>query len=230
MRAPATILADIEGTTTPISFVHETLFPYAHARLDGFLALHAHEAEIQAAFAELAEIAPGAPPVETLRALMDIDAKVAPLKTIQGLIWAEGYAKRELKGALYTDVPPAFRLWSNAGLDLNIYSSGSQAAQELLFRHSVAGDLTILIRQYFDTRFGGKRESQSYLAIADALQTSPADILFLSDVELELDAAAQAGLQVCQLVREADGTQACAQHPSAPDFDQVAALFGLPRL
>jgi len=178
---------------------------------------------------EVARLAPDAPIVETLLGWMDRDEKITPLKTIQGMIWAEGYAKGEIKGVLYPDVPPALRRWAKAGLRLYVYSSGSEAAQRQIFGHAEDGDFSELFQGFFDTRVGPKRAAQSYADISRGTNISCAEILFLSDVEAELDAAAEAGLLTCQLVRPADGTQASARHKVAGDFGEVASLFGLPR-
>ena len=226
---PSVVLLDIEGTVSPISFVHDVLFPYARARLGGFIAAHGGEPDIAAALAELDEITPDAPPVQTLHALMDRDAKIGPLKLIQGRIWAEGFFSGELTSRFYPEVAPVLRTWHAAGLTLAVYSSGSAEAQRLLFGHAAEGDLTPLFAGFFDTRVGGKREAASYAAIARTLGRQPAAILFLSDVEAELAAASKAGLEVCQLVRAADGTIVSSVHPHAPDLGAVAARFGLPQ-
>ncbi|RVT97407.1 acireductone synthase [Rhodovarius crocodyli] len=223
---PRLVLTDIEGTTTAISFVHQVLFPFAAEALDGYLA--ANPAEAAPILAEVSAMEPGRPPAETLRAWMAADAKVTPLKTLQGLIWRQGYQDRRLKGHLWPDVADALRGWHAGGLELAVYSSGSEEAQRLIFGHSVAGDLVPLFRGFFDTRMGGKREAPSYTAIAEALGLFPGDILFLSDVGLELDAAQSAGMRTCQLVRPEDKTVAVAGHPEARDFVQVTTLFGLP--
>jgi enolase-phosphatase E1 len=160
---------------------------------------------------------------------MDEDAKVTPLKTIQGMIWAEGYRASELVGDICADVPPALRRWSKAGLRLYVYSSGSEASQRLIFGHTAEGDLTPLFQGFFDTRVGPKREAASYQAICRGANVAAGECLFLSDIEAELDAAAAAGLQTCQLVRPQDGTQASRRHPVAEDFEAVAEKFKLPR-
>ena len=222
------ILTDIEGTTSAIAFVKETLFPFAEAELDAFLDAHEEDPEVAAVMAEVREIAREQDPRSTLRMWMAEDAKVTPLKTLQGLIWQTGFADGRLKGHLWPDVVPCLRAWAKAGLRLAVYSSGSVGAQRLLFGHSEAGDLTPLFAGFFDTKVGGKRDAASYAAIAAGLGM-PADvILFLSDVAEELDAAAASGLQTCQLVRAADGTAPSGRHPEAPDFPTVARLFGLP--
>jgi enolase-phosphatase E1 len=228
VNRPEAVLTDIEGTTSRISFVRDTLFPFARERLGRFLAEHGEEQAVAAELVEVRRLAPGRRPEEALLGWMAEDAKVTPLKSLQGMIWAEGYATGALKGDLYPDVAPALRAWHLAGIRLAVYSSGSVAAQKLIFGHSVAGDLGTLFDGFFDTRTGAKREQASYAAIAAELGVAPGALLFLSDMELELDAAAAAGLHTCQLVRAEDGTAPSTRHPNAPDFAGVAALNGLP--
>lgn len=219
-----TVLTDIEGTTSAIAFVKETLFPFAEQALDGFLEARRGDAEVAAILAEV----PGADPAATLRGWMSDDVKATPLKTLQGMIWEAGFRDGRLRGHLWPDVAPCLRAWHAAGLRLAVYSSGSVAAQKLLFGHSEAGDLLPLFSGFFDTKVGHKREASSYAAIAAALGTNPASILFLSDVAEELDAAAASGLGTCQLVRPADAAVPSGRHREAPDFPAVAALCGLP--
>ena len=214
---PAAVLTDIEGTTTPIAFVHRVLFPYARARMAEFVASG------HAALADVPE-----PRLETLLGWMDRDEKITALKAIQGIIWEDGYKNGAITAELYEDVPPALRRWARAGLRLFVYSSGSVPAQRLLFGHTPAGDLTGLFQAYFDTRVGPKREAASYADIARGVNVPPEEMLFLSDIEAELDAAKASGLQTCQLVRAEDGTVASAQHETAKDFDDVARKFELP--
>ncbi|MFL1462981.1 acireductone synthase [Roseococcus sp. DSY-14] len=214
---PARILTDIEGTTTAIAFVHRTLFPFAERELDGFLRAHAAEPEVAAALREV----PGDDKAAQLRAWMAADVKATPLKAIQGLIWRQGYAEGALRGHLWPDVAPALRAWHAAGVPLAVYSSGSEEAQRLLFRHSEAGNLEGLFAGFFDTRMGAKREAAAYARIAAAWGAAPADVLFLSDVAEELDAAREAGMATCQLVRPEDGTAASGRHPVARDFTEV---------
>jgi enolase-phosphatase E1 len=214
---PAAILTDIEGTTTPISFVQRVLFPYARTRMAEFVA-SGHPA-----LADVPE-----PKLETLLGWMDRDEKITALKAIQGIIWEEGYKSGALIAELYGDVPPALRRWVRAGLRLFVYSSGSVPAQKLLFGHTPAGDLTELFQAYFDTRVGPKREAESYAAIARGVNVPPEEMLFLSDMEAELDAAKASGLQTCQLVRNEDGTIPTTRHETAKDFNDVARKFGLP--
>jgi len=151
---PAAIVTDIEGTTTRIAFVHDVLFPYARARLPEFLRAHADRPDVSAALAEVAQLAPGADPLATLLGWMDADAKIGPLKALQGMIWEAGYAQGALTGELYPDVAPALRRWRTAGVRLFVYSSGSVAAQKLLFRQSDHGNLEGLFSGFFDTGVG----------------------------------------------------------------------------
>jgi enolase-phosphatase E1 len=216
----AAVVTDIEGTTTPIDFVHKTLFPYARARLAAFCAAQAG----QTVLADVPE-----PVLDTLLGWMDRDEKITALKTIQGMIWAEGYRAGTLKSVLYPDVPPALKRWAQAGLRLFVYSSGSVPAQKLLFGHSDAGDLTPLFSGFFDTTVGPKRDAASYATICRGAGMAPGETLFLSDVAAELDAARGAGLLTCQLVRPGDGTKPSPDHDSAADFAEVAAKYGLPR-
>jgi enolase-phosphatase E1 len=170
---------------------------------------------------------PGRPVLETLNHWMDEDAKLTPLKALQGMIWNAGYAEGSIRGAVYPDVAPTLRRWVTSGLRLYVYSSGSVAAQRLLFGHSEAGDLTGLFAGFFDTNVGGKREAESYDRLCIAIGVPPAEVLFLSDVEAELDAAASAGLRTCQLVRAEDATLASDRHATAADLPAVASAFGL---
>jgi enolase-phosphatase E1 len=218
------IVTDIEGTTSAIAFVRETLFPFAAAALDDFLDAQAGDPAVAAILAEI----PGPDRRATLRGWMAADSKATPLKALQGLIWRAGFADGRLRGHLWPDVPACLCAWHAAGIALAVYSSGSEEAQRLLFRHSVAGDLEALFAGFFDTRIGAKREPAAYAAIAGALRLPPGGILFLSDIAEELDAARAGGLATCQLVRPADGTVPCGRHPQAADFPAVARLHGLP--
>lgn len=211
------VLTDIEGTTTAMSFVHRTLFPHAAEAMEPFLRDHGAEPEVAAILRDV----PGEDKLATLREWMARDAKETPLKALQGLIWRQGYADGALRGHLWPDVAPALRAWHAGGARLAVYSSGSEEAQRLLFRHSVAGDLEGLFERFFDTRFGAKRENASYARIAEAWGAEPGRILFLSDVAEELDAARAAGLLTCQLVRAEDGTERSGRHPVARDFGEV---------
>lgn len=228
MQRPAAVVTDIEGTTTRISFVHDVLFPYARARLPAFLDANGGDPDVGAVVEEVRRLAPGVAPLATLLDWMDNDAKLTPLKALQGLIWSEGYAAGALRGELYADVAPCLRAWHAAGVRLYVYSSGSEQAQRLLFGHTQDGDLTSLFSGFFDTRVGAKREAGSYRRIAAQAGSAPQDLLFLSDVGAELDAAAAAGWRTCQLLRLQDKTVPAPGHAQASTFDDVAALFALP--
>lgn len=219
---PTAILTDIEGTTTPIAFVRDTLFPYARSRLPGFLTERDADPAVAALVDEARLLAEGRPVLNALLAWMDADAKITPLKALQGMIWDEGYARGELLGRIYADVPPVLRRWHAQGIRLYVYSSGSEAAQRLIFGHSDAGNLAPLFSGFFDTRAGAKREAASYATIARGIGLPPQELLFLSDIEAELDAAASSDLATCQLVRAGDATIASARHPTAGDFTKVS--------
>ena len=201
------ILTDIEGTTSSVRFVFEVLFPYASGHLPEYLRRHADEpavaAQLQAVRAESGEAQ--ADVERLIQILLDwiaADRKAAPLKTLQGMVWAEGYGSGQLKGHVYPDAVAALQRWKQQGYDLYVYSSGSIQAQQLIFGCSEVGDLTPLFCGYFDTGSGPKREAASYRNIAQAIGCPAAQILFLSDIVEELDAARQAGMQTIGLARE----------------------------
>ncbi|WP_071191274.1 acireductone synthase [Trichormus sp. NMC-1] len=201
------ILTDIEGTTTDISFVHEVLFPYSAKHLSGWVHNHLELPIIQDILQQVREIS-GQSNLDVESCLSNLmiwhteDRKITPLKTLQGLIWQEGYDSGELKAHVYPDAVECLQHWYAAGLKLAIYSSGSVAAQKLLFKNTLMGDLTPLFSMYFDTTTGNKTESQSYLTIADELLVLPQEILFLSDSSKELAAARAANFNVCGLNRQ----------------------------
>ncbi|MBY8823948.1 acireductone synthase [Sphingomonas colocasiae] len=196
------VLTDIEGTTSSIAFVTDTLFPYAKAHLRDFVE---RNREISAPLLDAVGAEEPGDPVETLLRWIDEDRKATPLKTLQGLIWAEGYADGTLKGHVYRDAADALRRWHDAGVALHIYSSGSIAAQKLIFGNSNEGDLTPLFSGYFDTTSGPKKDAESYRTIARAIGEAPGDILFLSDNIQEIDAAREAGMQAIHIDRETGG-------------------------
>ena len=218
------IVTDIEGTTSSIDFVHQTLFPYAKKHLREFLRARADQPEVLAQLREVAVAEGRALSADEAAAVLDRwmaeDRKATPLKALQGLIWAQGYAAGELRGHVYPDTPVHLRRWHAAGIRLYVYSSGSVEAQKLIFGHSDAGDLTPLFSGYFDTRIGGKRDAASYRAILEAIGLRGDEVLFLSDIGEELDAARAAGLKTCQLLRD-EQARAAPAHPSARDFSEV---------
>lgn len=222
--SPRAVLTDIEGTTSSIAFVHEVLFPFSRARLADYLAAHADEPEV-AAILDAVRAEAGVPELDLAgcTALLlewhDADRKVGPLKALQGLIWGEGYASGALQGHVYADAVEGLRRWHAAGLSLYIYSSGSVAAQKLIFAHTAFGDLTPLFAGHFDTAVGGKKEAASYTEIAAAIRMAPGEVLFLSDVEAELAAATEAGMQVTLLAR--DGLADASDYPVAASFATI---------
>jgi enolase-phosphatase E1 len=228
-QEPAAVLVDIEGTATPIGFVYDVLFPYARRNVRGFLARRGGESEVGHDLAALrrehaAEPSAERPPAWTdatdpldaatayVHWLMDRDRKSTALKSLQGRLWEEGFRKGELRSEVYDDVPGAFRRWHARGQGPWIFSSGSVLAQKLLFGHTRGGDLTPLVHGYFDTTTGPKKEAGTYGRIATAIGVRPGDVLFLSDVVAELDAAREAGLRTALCVRDAD-----APHPAGHD-------------
>lgn len=225
------VLTDIEGTTSSIAFVKDTLFPYARKRLAAFIAAHGEEPAVAAALEEARRLA-GEPErdrdgtIALLTAWMDADSKATPLKTLQGLIWEDGYRSGALKGDVYADAADHLARWRNEGLSLYVYSSGSVHAQKLIFGHTAFGDLTLLFSGYFDTMVGRKTDPASYAAIADIVALAPARILFLSDNTAELDAARQAGMPTIALDRGEAVLPEGHGHPVAKDFSQIDAAAG----
>ncbi len=215
------LLLDIEGTTCPVTFVAEVLFPYARKALPAFLASHAEDPEIQDLVAQAEEAwlnddhpsaialrsqsiqAEGATDIGAyLQNLIDRDVKLTALKDLQGRIWRNGYAQGELVAPLYADVAESLQRWHKAGLVLGVYSSGSVPAQQLLYGHSTAGDLRALFSYWFDTRVGVKQDEGSYKSIAEQMKVAPDHVLFVSDSLSELEAAASAGMAVLFSDRE----------------------------
>ncbi len=230
MNASAAVLLDIEGTTTPISFVHRILFPYAAAAVEEFLRLHrapesaaevraACQAVLEDATAQELALGESAAVLAVVRRQMAADVKATGLKQLQGLIWQRGYESGALRGELFDDVPSCLRRWQDAGRPVAIYSSGSRLAQQLLFRYSVAGDLTPQLSGYFDTTSGPKREAASYAAIAAAWGQPPEQVIFCSDVPAECTAAAGAGMQAVLIMRPGN-----APLPALLDFPVHADL------
>lgn len=229
-------LLDIEGTTTPIDFVHKVLFPFARERMDEFVAEHltelGPEAHLLAAEAakdiESGNYSEGFDEHSAnsvsgyLKYLIDNDRKSTPLKSIQGMVWKRGYESGQLASLVFSDVPGAFERWHSDGDSINIYSSGSALAQVLLFRHTDHGDLTGFIDNYFDTNIGHKREEHSYRKIAERLDFEPGEILFISDVDAELDAARAAGMETLLSVREGNPAQ-----ENAAGHRVVSSLIGV---
>ncbi|XP_052849519.1 enolase-phosphatase E1 [Drosophila gunungcola] len=216
-RVAKVVLVDIEGTTTSISFVHDVLFPYAKNNVEKFLRDSWGGDDTNQIVQDLQQVPqfsdykntlcalPASVDVKLItgfvRYLIDKDLKVTPMKTLQGLIWAQGYGDGQLKGHVFEDVPAAFQAWCAAGLRIGVYSSGSVAAQKLIFGNSIAGNLETYLSAHFDTHVGHKQEQQSYENIAKALAEDPQHILFLTDIPGEAAAARSAGLQAIILQR-----------------------------
>ena len=217
------ILTDIEGTTSAVSFVFDVLFPYAQKHLPDFLRNRATEPAV-ATQLEAVRQESGEPEadiervVEILLGWIAADRKATSLKALQGMVWAEGYRAGQLKGHVYPDAVAALRRWHEQGYALYVYSSGSVQAQKLIFGCAEAGDLTPLFSGYFDTGIGHKREVKSYAQIAVSIGLSAGEVLFLSDVVEELDAARKAGMHTCGLVREGASLTG---HQAVASFDAI---------
>lgn len=219
------IITDIEGTTSSLSFVKDSLFPYARAHVAEFIHENTANEIVQALLADVnAEVSAELDLEQAITQLiqwMDDDKKITPLKSLQGLIWESGYKRGELTGHLYPDVIRNLQTWKAEGFDLYIYSSGSVYAQKLLFAHTEAGDLTPLFSGYFDTHIGNKQDSNSYENIVAYIGFPAEQLIFLSDIEAELNAAQTAGLQTIWLIREEDAPQTEATHQQVKDFDAI---------
>jgi enolase-phosphatase E1 len=240
-KQTSALLLDIEGTTTPIDFVYEVLFPYARTHVRAYLANHLSSEELRSDIASLLEenaqdMRRGLDPpllkgpadhlllddaVAYIHWLMDRDSKTTALKSIQGKLWDEGYRSGELQSQVFEDVPRAFERWRQRGKAIGIYSSGSVLAQKLLFANTEAGDLTPFISGFFDTNIGPKKEIESYKRIASELELPPREIVFVSDVTAELDAAAGAGFETLLCVRPGNPRQQASAHPTIQSFDQI---------
>jgi enolase-phosphatase E1 len=221
----AGILLDIEGTTTPITFVYDVLFPFVRRRLDAWLP-QADVSGLQSEYQEdvrrgLNPPAWSVPPKAYVEWLMDQDRKSTALKKLQGEIWLEGYQKGELHGEVFPDVTPALERWRREGVDVRIFSSGSILAQRLLFSSTQAGDLTQYLNGYFDTTTGPKNEPGSYVAIARAFGVPSSEIQFISDVTRELDAARAAGMKTLLCVRPGNHSQPENDHEVIGSFEQI---------
>jgi len=219
------ILLDIEGTTTPISFVYDVLFPFARAHVKE----HLGKDDVRALRLEhkqdvgngLLPPAWSKEPVDYVHWLMDQDRKSTPLKNLQGKIWLEGYKNGELHGEVYADVPRALARWQQEGIDMRIYSSGSILAQRLLFSSTKDGDLTAFLSGYFDTTTGPKTELESYLSIAEAFGLEASEIVFISDITRELDAARSARMQTALCIRPGNHPQSPGTHRTILSFDEI---------
>jgi len=229
-QSPRVVLTDIEGTTSSISFVKNVLFPYARKALPTFVAAHGQEPEVRrwldAVATEIGGACQDALVVETLQGWIDQDRKHTALKALQGMIWKSGYERADYRAHFYPEVAAVLKGWHAQGKPLYVYSSGSVSAQKQFFGFSEAGDLTGLVSGWFDTEIGGKREADSYHAIVKAIGVPAGELVFLSDVVEELDAAREAGLQTRLLDRLQDYPlprtgEATHGHDRVENFQQI---------
>ncbi len=218
------IITDIEGTTTSLSFVKDVLFPYARTKLPDYVRQHESEPEIKRLLVDTCNEAgigfdtEGA--IIQLISWLDQDKKITPLKALQGLIWEAGYQQGDFKGHLYPDAISGLKAWHTLGILLYVYSSGSVLAQKLLFGHTDAGDLVPLFSGFFDTNVGAKKEADSYRKISAEIGLSAENILFLSDIKEELDAARDAGYMTYWLKRD-NIIDNHAQHRQVISFENI---------
>lgn len=227
---PIAIVTDIEGTTSSIRFVKDVLFVYAEQFLPEFVRKHKEERDVARQLRSMSDNT-GIPLrntedlIKQLLVWMREDKKVTELKALQGMVWEQGYQRGEYQAHVYPDVPEKLREWQEDGINLYVYSSGSEKAQRLFFRFTTFGDLRLLFAGYFDTNIGAKQEEQSYHNLAEWIALPPSDILFLSDVEAELDAAAAAGFRTIHVVRpqEAGGDVSAvkSKHPVVHSFAEI---------
>lgn len=222
------ILCDIEGTTTSVSFVYDVLFPYFQEKIEDFVKENLEvefvrkniEKVKQSILVEQKKEIDDNDAIKQLVHWTKTDRKHTALKALQGYVWKKGYEQGEIKGHLYSDVKPNLQKWVEKGIQLGIYSSGSVQAQKLLFSTSVYGNLSYLFSNHFDTNIGNKKEASSYQNIQQELEIKPQNILFLSDVEAELDVAQTANFKTIQLLRE--DTKASVKHKTTQSFWEVS--------
>ena len=219
------IVTDIEGTTSSLSFVKDVLFPYARQRIGTFVREQAAQPAVRVQLDAVSEavghtLTDDAAVAQLVR-WIDEDQKITPLKALQGMIWEAGYRNGDFQGHVYDDAVRRLREWKAQGLALYVFSSGSVQAQKLLFGYSAFGDLTPLFSAYFDTTIGAKREADAYRHIAESIGIPAGEILFLSDIREELDAAQAAGLRTCWLMRDG-ALPANPPHPVARNFAEIA--------
>lgn len=228
------LLLDIEGTTCPVSFVAETLFPYASRHLGAYLQAHRDQATVRQLLGDVEEAwerdadpearqlrQQQAEALDYLQLLIRQDRKLTALKELQGLVWRDGYDRGDLRAPLYADVPAALQRWHARGVALAVYSSGSVGAQQLLYGHSDAGNLQPLFQHWFDTRIGAKQEPASYERITQELHCSSAAVLFVSDALAECEAAAAAGMAVLFSDRDGNPQRDPGRFERISSFDQL---------
>lgn len=231
------ILLDIEGTTASVDFVHDVMFPFVTRNLPSFLDATWNTADTRAACERIAQDAgqesltawenvtgkEGRTLVEEqIAELMRGDVKATGLKAMQGLVWQAGFDSGELVAPIYEDVLPELERWKSRGIDIRIYSSGSIAAQKLFFGHTQHGDVLSHFSGHYDTTIGGKKDSLSYQKIAADIGVAPAEILFVSDLEGELEAAQAAGVRVAAAIRP--GNKPLSDSASFPRISSFAEI------
>ncbi len=218
------IVTDIEGTTSSLEFVKKVLFPYARKHIQQFVRDNAAHSDVAKLLDDVRNEVGRPLDIDAigdqLVRWIDEDKKITPLKALQGLIWEAGYLNGDFHGHVYDDVVRKLREWNDSGIKLYVFSSGSVHSQKLLFSHTTHGDLTPLFSGYFDTNIGHKRDSASYATIHRLLALSPSEILFLSDVKEELDAARDVGMRTCWVVRNGKALTN-AEHTQVASFEQI---------
>jgi enolase-phosphatase E1 len=241
MNGISIVLLDVEGTTTPIDFVHRVLFSYAREHMEEFLKTQWQERSVRADVDLLrayhrSDRENGQEPPEWHNGsdssaqssalsyilwMMDKDAKSTPLKSLQGKIWQQGYQNGELKAEVFPDVPRAFVRWSQLQKEICIFSSGSVLAQRLLFANTNHGDLSTFLKRHFDTEVGAKGDPESYRKIAAALGTDASCVLFMSDTLKEVEAARAAKMETAWCVRGPENPSSTGNHLLVRTFDNV---------
>ncbi|TWT96835.1 Enolase-phosphatase E1 [Botrimarina colliarenosi] len=222
------VLVDVEGTTSAVAYVYDVMFPFARRGIEAYVTAHWADESFAAVREQFAadaghELASPAELVAEAERLMDGDVKATGLKQLQGLVWEAGFRSGELQAHVFADVPPALAAWREAGVDVRVYSSGSIHAQRLFFGHTEAGDLSPSFSGHYDTTTGPKREAPSYTAIAADWSLAPSEILFLSDVTEELEAARAAGMQTALVNRpgNAEPTTVDPPHTAIESFAEI---------
>ena len=219
------IVTDIEGTTSSISFVKDVLFPYAKKYLAQYVNKNSHKQEVKEQLHQVAKDChiPSSDTAQIIKQLLnwiESDTKATPLKTLQGMIWQQGYENNDYQAHMYDDAVSLLNQWSQKDIPLFVYSSGSVLAQKLFFKYSCAGNLLPLFKDHFDTHIGHKQDQQSYEAIQKKLAMPAKEILFLSDIIEELEAAKKAGFQTCHVIR-GNAALASQAHPCVSSFQQI---------
>ena len=218
------IVTDIEGTTSSISFVHDVLFPYAREHMAEFIRANRGNEAVSALMKDVCtEVGKELNDEEVIAQLVqwiDEDKKITPLKALQGLVWQKGYEDGDFTGHVYQDAYDNLKRWKEQGIALYVFSSGSVKAQKLIFGYSDFGDMTPFFKGYFDTNIGAKREASAYKNIQEEIGLNADEVLFLSDIVEELDAAAEAGMETIQLVREG-ALESNAKHLKLANFDPI---------